>query len=264
MVEAEKFDAIVIGAGQGGGPLATALAQAGRKTALIEREHAGGTCVNVGCTPTKTMVASERVAYLARRAADYGIRSGQVTVDLPAVRQRKRDVVESFRSGSESRIEKTGGLAILIGARRVSVGRKRWRCASTTAASGACPPAKSSSTPAPALSRHKWPASNRSLRSTPPASWSSTTWPAPPRARGRLRGDRVRQMFRRFGSQVTMVQRGGQLLAHEDPDVVDEVVRILREDGIEILLAGPRRLRRAGGGRERPYARQRARGRTRS
>ena len=115
MVEAEKFDAIVIGAGQGGGPLATALAEAGRKTALIERKHAGGTCVNVGCTPTKTMVASARVAYLARRAADYGVRAGQVTVDMPAVRQRKRDMVESFRSGSERRIEKTEGLAYLLG-----------------------------------------------------------------------------------------------------------------------------------------------------
>ena len=74
----ETYDAIVIGAGQAGGPLSTALAGAGRKTALIEREHVGGTCINEGCTPTKTMVASARVAYLARRAADYGVRTGPV------------------------------------------------------------------------------------------------------------------------------------------------------------------------------------------
>src|SRR6185503_16411210 len=97
----EHYDAIVIGAGQSGGPLSTALARAGRRTAIIEREHVGGTCINEGCTPTKTMVASARVAYLARRAADYGVRTGPVTVDLPVVRQRKRDIVNSFRQGSQ-------------------------------------------------------------------------------------------------------------------------------------------------------------------
>ena len=72
----EKYDAIVIGAGQAGVPLSTSLAKAGRRTILIEQEHVGGTCINVGCTPTKTMVASARVAYLARRAADYGVETG--------------------------------------------------------------------------------------------------------------------------------------------------------------------------------------------
>ena len=72
----EQYDCLIIGSGQAGGPLATALANAGRKTALIEREHVGGTCINEGCTPTKTMVASARVAYLARRGADYGVRTG--------------------------------------------------------------------------------------------------------------------------------------------------------------------------------------------
>src|SRR5258708_39427805 len=79
------YDAIVIGAGQSGGPLSTALARAGWKTALIEREHVGGTCVNEGCTPTKTMVASARVAYLARRGADYGVHNGPVTVEMTRV-----------------------------------------------------------------------------------------------------------------------------------------------------------------------------------
>src|ERR671939_1852392 len=97
----ERFDAIVLGAGQAGGPLSTALARAGRRTALIEREHVGGTCINEGCTPTKTMVASGRVAYLARRAADYGVQVGEVRVDLGRVRERKREIVRSFRGGSE-------------------------------------------------------------------------------------------------------------------------------------------------------------------
>src|SRR5882757_1569486 len=101
MAQALSYDAIIIGAGQAGGPLSTALANAGWKTALIEREHVGGTCINEGCTPTKTMVASARVAYLARRAADYGVQTGPISVDMSIVRRRKRDIVNDFRSGSE-------------------------------------------------------------------------------------------------------------------------------------------------------------------
>src|SRR2546427_4216964 len=100
-MEPEIYDAIVIGSGQGGKPLSIALAQAGWKTAIIEREHVGGTCVNVGCTPTKTMVASARVAYLSRRASDYGVHTGPVTVNVAQVRRRKQEVVESFRNGGQ-------------------------------------------------------------------------------------------------------------------------------------------------------------------
>src|SRR5437762_8774844 len=99
----EHYDAIIIGAGQGGMPLSTALARSGRKTAIVEREHVGGTCINEGCTPTKTMVASARVAYLARRGADYGVQTGPIAVDMARVRQRKRDIVASFRASSERR-----------------------------------------------------------------------------------------------------------------------------------------------------------------
>src|SRR3954467_11913158 len=91
------YDAVVIGAGQAGGPLASALANAGRKTAIIERADIGGTCINTGCTPTKTMVASARVAYLASRGNDYGVETGEIAINLQRVRQRKRDIVESFR-----------------------------------------------------------------------------------------------------------------------------------------------------------------------
>src|SRR5271155_3917590 len=103
----DSYHAIVIGSGQGGNPLCRALADAGLRTALVEREHVGGTCLNEGCTPTKTMVASGRVAYLARRAADYGVGTGDIRVDMERVRQRKRDIVSSFRNGSQARIEKT-------------------------------------------------------------------------------------------------------------------------------------------------------------
>src|SRR5687767_11309857 len=133
----DHYDAIVIGAGQGGGPLATAMAGAGRRTAIVEREHAGGTCVNVGCTPTKTMIASGRVAYLASRGADYGVHggaAGQVTVDMKKVRERKRNIVKQWHSGSERMLEKAGvecmfGEGSFIGEKEVLVkcegGRER-------------------------------------------------------------------------------------------------------------------------------------------
>ena len=111
----DKYQAVVIGSGQGGTPLSRALADAGLRTALIERAHVGGTCINEGCTPTKTMVASARVAYLARRAADYGVLTGDVRVDMARVRQRKREIVNSFRQGSQARLEKTANLELIFG-----------------------------------------------------------------------------------------------------------------------------------------------------
>ena len=102
----ESYDAIIIGTGQGGKPLAGALAQAGRKTAIIERGRVGGTCVVEGCTPTKTMVASARVAHLAGRAADYGVVTGPVEVDLEVVRRRKRDIVDSWSGASQKGLER--------------------------------------------------------------------------------------------------------------------------------------------------------------
>src|SRR6266704_6189431 len=110
MTQTRYYDAIVIGAGQAGGPLSTELARTGWKTALIEREHVGGTCINEGCTPTKTMVASARVAYLARRGAEYGVRTGPVSVDLQAVRKRKQGMVEGARNNFESGITAVQGL----------------------------------------------------------------------------------------------------------------------------------------------------------
>jgi pyruvate/2-oxoglutarate dehydrogenase complex dihydrolipoamide dehydrogenase (E3) component len=86
MAQSQHYDAVVIGSGQGGNPLAGALAGAGRKTAVIEREHVGGTCINEGCTPTKTMVASAKTAYVGGRSADYGVHDGPVAVDIHKVR----------------------------------------------------------------------------------------------------------------------------------------------------------------------------------
>src|SRR5271165_4593349 len=111
----ERFDAVLIGSGQAANPLAGALAKAGKKTAVIESKHVGGTCINEGCTPTKTMVASGRVAYLARRGADYGVVTGPISIDLKKVRERKREVVESFRSGNEKRLQTTANIELIYG-----------------------------------------------------------------------------------------------------------------------------------------------------
>ncbi len=111
----DHYDAIIIGSGQAGKPLATTLGKAGWKTALIERDQIGGTCINYGCTPTKTMFNSARVAYLARRAADFGVHSGDVRVCLKEVRERKQRVVEEFRESGLKGIEKTENLDLLTG-----------------------------------------------------------------------------------------------------------------------------------------------------
>ncbi len=118
MSNPEEYDALVLGAGQAGGPLASALGAAGKRTAIVEREHVGGTCINEGCTPTKTMVASARVAYLARRGSEYGVETGPVRVDMTRVRARKRAIVEDFRQGSERRLRNSPGVDLLDGEAR--------------------------------------------------------------------------------------------------------------------------------------------------
>jgi len=233
----ERYDAVVIGAGQAGGPLSTALAGAGHRTALVERSHVGGTCINEGCTPTKTMVASARVAYLAGRGADYGVDTGPVALDMVRVRQRKRDIVNSFRAGSERRIVATDGVDLIksearfVGPRRIEVGGDGQNPRVLEAGSyvfintGERP----SRPPIPGLDNVP------TLDST-----SIMELDAVPEHLVVLGGGYVGvefgQMFRRFGSRVTLVQRGGQLLGREDPDIAEAVAAILQDDGVEVLL----------------------------
>ncbi|MBE3559298.1 MAG: mercuric reductase [Ktedonobacteraceae bacterium] len=235
MTQTDTYDAIVIGSGQGGGPLAGALAHAGKRTALIEREHVGGTCVNEGCTPSKTMVASARVAYLARRGADYGVQSGPVSVDMKVVRQRKRAIVESFRSGSERQLAEAGvdllmGEAHFSGAKELTVqlnggGTRRLSAGTIFINTGARPArlALAGLESVPALDS----TSIMELEVVPEHLLVIG---------GSYIGLEFGQMFRRFGSQVTIIQRGAHVLRQEDDDIADEIVKILREDGIEILL----------------------------
>lgn len=240
----ERYDAIVIGAGQAGGPLASALARSGKRTALVEREHVGGTCINEGCTPTKTMVASARVAYLARRAADYGVGTGPVAVDMTRVRERKRAIVKSFRAGSLRRIEATEGLDLICGearftgARQVAVDGRVLEAELVFINTGGRPAAPD----VEGLDRIP------SLDSTSIMELDQVPEHLIVLGGGYI-GLEFGQMFRRFGSRVTVVQRGRQLLPQEDEDVAEAVLEILREDGVEILLeAEARRAESAGGG----------------
>ena len=115
MTTTQTHDAIIIGASRAAIYLSISLAQAGRRTALIERDLVGGTCANVGCTPTKAMAASARVAYLANRAAEFGVRTGPVSVDLGTVRQRKRDLLDKGNGFAKGMIEMTAGLDLVMG-----------------------------------------------------------------------------------------------------------------------------------------------------
>ena len=245
----KPYDAIVIGSGQGGKPLSRDLAAAGWKIALLEREHVGGTCINVGCTPTKTMVASARIAYLARRAPDYGVHVGPVRVNLEEVRRRKQSVVESFRNGSQRRLESTPGLDLIFGEARFDGPRSlevRLKTGETVRLvserifiNAGC---------RPAILRIPGLDQVPTLDST-----SVMELDALPEHLIVLGGGYVGlefgPMFRRFGSRVTLVQRGERLLSREDPDVADEVAKILREDGIDVLLkTGPVRAERSPGG----------------
>jgi pyruvate/2-oxoglutarate dehydrogenase complex dihydrolipoamide dehydrogenase (E3) component len=232
----DHYQAIIIGSGQGGTPLCFALADAGLRTALVERKHVGGTCVNEGCTPTKTMVASARVAYLAARGPGYGVHTGDIRVDMGRVRQRKRDIVNSFRNGSQARMEKTPNLDLIFGeasftgpqsvlvrlkdgGQRVLVGEKIFINA------GARPavPALEGLTDVPFLDS----TSIMELDTVPEHLLVLG---------GGYAGLEFGQMFRRFGSRVTVVQSAGQLLNGEDSDVANEVAAILEQEGIEILL----------------------------
>jgi pyruvate/2-oxoglutarate dehydrogenase complex dihydrolipoamide dehydrogenase (E3) component len=232
----ERFDAIVLGTGQAGKPLALDLGGAGRRTAVVEREFVGGTCVNVGCTPTKTMVASARVAYLAGRAAEYGVHCGAVAVDMAQVRQRKQAIVESFRTGGQQRLEKAENVELIFGEGRfvapravevtLKTGGTRTLTADTIFINAGCRPARPAIPGLDAVA---------ALDSTSIMEMNVVPEHLLVLGGGYI-GLEFGQMFRRFGSAVTVVQRGKQLLAREDPDVADEVHKVVQEDGIEVLL----------------------------
>jgi len=234
VTQPQKFDAIIIGDGQAGGPLSTALVKAGRKTAVIEREYAGGTCINTGCTPTKTMIASARVAYLADRAPDYGVHTGHVSTDLGAVRQRKRDIVESFRESSKSAVEEGGaeflrGEGHFTGTRTVDVSLKTGETLHLSAGAIFLDTGTRPHIPKlPGLDSAPY------LTSTTIMELDQIPEHLIIMGGGYI-GLEFGQMFRRFGSRVTIVEQAPRLVMQEDEDVSGAVADVLREDGIEVL-----------------------------
>jgi len=236
-MNASHYDAIVIGSGQGGTPLAVALANAGKRTALIERKHVGGTCINEGCTPTKTMVASGRVAYLARRAAEYGVHTGPISIDLEKVRQRKRDIVASFRGGNERGILKARNLVLIMGeasfsgpktlaVRTKDAGQRNVSADRIFINAGS----RASRPKLEGLDRVRF-LDNESIMELGVVPDHLLI------LGGGYIGLEFGQLFRRFGSRLTIIQSGGQLLTREDPDVAEEVMKILRQDGVEVVLS---------------------------
>jgi pyruvate/2-oxoglutarate dehydrogenase complex dihydrolipoamide dehydrogenase (E3) component len=232
----EQFDAIVIGAGQAAKPLAIALGQAGWKTAVIERKHVGGSCINFGCTPTKAMAASARVAYLARRAGDYGVRTGPVAVDLASVLARRNAIVSRFRNSVQKALEGADKVELIFGhaafegphalAVRLNAGGSRRLAAErifiNTGTRAAIPPI-------PGLDRVPFldASSIQQLEQLPSHLLVIG---------GSYIGLEFGQMFRRFGSRVSIIQRGPQLMNREDPDVAQAVHKILEEDGLDVYL----------------------------
>lgn len=236
MTHSDHYQAIVIGSGQGGTPLSQELAAAGLRTALVEREHVGGTCINEGCTPTKTMVASGRVAYLAGRGADYGVRASHIRVDMLRIRKRKRDIVKLFRGGSQARIEKTKNLELIFGEARftgpksISVdlrsGKRRTLTAERFFINAGCRPG------VPAL---------EGLQDIPFLDSTSIMELAKVPEHlivlgGGYVGLEFAQLFGRLGSHVTILQSAAQLLGREDTDVAEAIHQVLVQDRIKVFL----------------------------
>ncbi len=226
-----KFDAIVIGSGQGGNPLTHNLADKGWNVALIEKAHLGGTCINTGCTPTKTMVHSAQVAHYARNAARWGVKASNVQVDLPAVVARKRKIVESFRSGQQRSVDarKTlrlyRGHARFVDSHRIKVGEEVLEGERIFINTGTRPAIPS--VPGIESAGYLTNASIMELQELPEHLLVLG---------GGYIGLEFSQMFRRFGSRVTVVHRGAQILPREDSDVVPELQKALEAEGVTFVL----------------------------
>jgi pyruvate/2-oxoglutarate dehydrogenase complex dihydrolipoamide dehydrogenase (E3) component len=225
-------DVIVIGSGQAGVPLASRLAAAGRQVVLVERGDPGGTCVNTGCTPTKTMLASARAAHVARNAGRLGVRTGDVRVDLAAVVDRKDKIVEQWRDGVKKRLAKAGerltlvhGHARFVGPREVEVAGARYSAPIVVVNVGARPAVP----PVPGLDGLRW-LDNGTLMGVRELPSHLIV------LGGGYIGSEFAQMFRRFGSAVTVIDMLDHLMGMEDPDVSAAIEAVFRAEGIELRL----------------------------
>ncbi|MBV9469228.1 MAG: mercuric reductase [Abitibacteriaceae bacterium] len=231
----QHYDTIIIGAGQGGA-LARMLAQASQRVALVEAAHVGGTCVNVGCTPTKTLAYSARVAYLVGRSGDYGVRTGPTRFDIQVARQRKRDIVLDFRQGVEKGLHAIENVHLLYGKAQFC-GPKQIKVELN--AGGECT-LEAKTIVIAAGTRFALPPVAGLAEVPYLDSTSIMELGEVPSHLLILGGGYIAvefgQMFRRFGAQVTLIEVGHQLLAREDADIAEAATKILREDGLDIHL----------------------------
>jgi len=228
---AEKFDAIIVGAGQAGPPLAGRLTDAGQTVAVIERKLVGGTCVNTGCIPTKTLVASAHAAHLARRGAEYGVGTGEITVDMAKVKARKDKIMVGDRSGVESWLEGMKGGTLIRG-------HARFESPHTISVDGRVLEAdriflnvggRAVVPDLPGLSDIDYMTNVGVLElDTVPEHLVIIG--------GSYIALEFAQMYRRFGARVTVIEKGPRLTAREDEDVSATIKEILEAEGIDVVV----------------------------
>ena len=236
MSQAEEFEVLILGSGQGGKLLAWHMGRLGRRTAVVERRWIGGSCPNIACLPSKNEIWSARVAHLAHNAAQFGTATGPVATDMAKVRQRKRDMVEREIAVHLENYKATGAELIMgsgrfvapkrlevrlnMGGTRVLTGDQVFLNLGTHAAIPSVPGLEAAQplTHIEALELDYLPSHLIVLG-------------------GGYVGLELAQTYRRLGGRVTIIHSGSQLMNREDPDVADEMQRILKDEGIEILLA---------------------------
>jgi pyruvate/2-oxoglutarate dehydrogenase complex dihydrolipoamide dehydrogenase (E3) component len=229
---AHRFDAIVIGTGQAGPFVASRFARAGMTVAIAERGRFGGTCVNTGCIPTKAMVASAYVAHTARRAAEYGVTvPGAVDVDMPRVKARRDAISESSRSGVEQGLRSTANITVYDGharfesAKVVSVGNEQLTAERIFINVGG----RALVPPLPGIDAVPY-LTNSSIMDVDFVPEHLVI------VGGSYIGLEFGQMFRRFGSEVTIIEMADRLIRREDPDVSAAVLDVLEREGIHVRL----------------------------
>jgi pyruvate/2-oxoglutarate dehydrogenase complex dihydrolipoamide dehydrogenase (E3) component len=236
MSEPERLDVLILGSGQGGKLLAWHMARSGRRTAVVERRYVGGSCPNIACMPSKNEVWGARIAHLVRHAAQFGITTGTVTTDMAKVRQRKRDMVEREVTAHLANYTASGAELIMgsghfVGPKTLEVqlnaGGMRLLAAEQVflnVGSHAAIP----DIPGLADARPLTHIEALELDHLPPHLIVLG---------GGYVGLEMAQAYRRFGSRVTIIESGPQLMAREDPDVADAMQRILSDEGIRLLLS---------------------------